>query len=270
MQKSEDPKTSNPQSLSSESLYHNGRSTPYFHKRLCTVYLFNFCSRIATSVYTVLVLHRKYDVNGNLLSCTLCNITWQPCLPTYSPPKILSPATLSSNSFLMHLWCELLSLSSPDQKLQNVPLLSDLLQHILSIMVTWKLNRAYVGLYSVFSFTIILALCSYLALGQQRSYLLAWFSAVRVRTMLYPSLCLPTGLSHNWNLTGQKKQVLFKMRDLLKSERCQLKWSVCDKNLQSRHFSNSFSCWFSNIYANDNQEKHRCWKYTKPKLILAS
>lgn len=83
--------------------------------------------------------------------------------------------------------------------------------------------------------------------------------------MSYPSLCLPTGLAHNWNSIGEKKKVLFKMRDLLKSERCQLKWSVCDKNLQSIRFSNSFSCWLSNIYANDNQEKHRFWKHTKPK-----
>lgn len=115
------------------------------------------------------------------------------------------------------------------------------------------------------SFTIILALCSYLAFGQPESYLLAWFPAVRVGTVSYPSLCLPTRPAHNWNSIGQKKKVLFKMRDLLKSERCQLKWSVCDKNLQSIRFSNSFSCWLSNIYANDNQEKHRCWKCTKPK-----
>lgn len=125
----------------------------------------------------------------------------------------------------------------------------------------------------MFSFTIILALCSYSAFGQPEPYVLAWFSAVRVGTVSYPSLYLPTGLAHNWNSIEQKKKVLFKMIELLKSERCQLKWSICDKNLQSVSFSNSFSCWLSNIYANmggniyanDNQEKHRCWKFTKLK-----
>lgn len=268
MQSSEAPKTNKTWALPSEDLHHDSKSTPYPCKRFCPENLLDFCPKISTNGHEDCILSREYDINGNPLCYALNNLTWWPYLPTYSPPKISSPATVPFDSFHMHLWSELLSLSSHPSLTQppRSSLSSYLLWYILSAMVTWKLNKACMPpvLLNDF-FTIILALCSYSALGQPDSHFLGQFSFVRVETVSYPSLYLPTGLAHNWNSLGQMKKVLFKMRDLLKSGRCQLKWSVYDKNLQSISFSNSFSCWLSNIYANGNQEKHRCWTCTKLK-----
>lgn len=268
MQSSEFPKTNKTWALPSEDWHHDSKSTPYPCKRFCPGNLLDFCPKISTSDHEDCILSREYDMNGNPLCYTLNNLTWWPYLPTYSLPKMSSPATVPFDSFHMHLWSELLSLSSRPSLPQppSCSLSSDLLWYILSTMVTWKLNKAcmppvLLNVFFYYYFSLVLLFSSWPAW-----LLFPWMVfSCKGRNCVLSIFLSPYRLAHNWNSLGQTKKVLFKTRDLLKSGRCQLKWSVYDKNLRSISFSNSFSCWLSNIYANDNQEKHRCWTYTKLK-----
>lgn len=143
MQSSEVPKTNKAWALPSEDLHHDSKSIPYPCKRFCPRNLLDFCPKISTNGHEDCILSREYDMNGNPLCYVLNNLTWWPYLPTYSPPKISSPAAVPFDSFHMHLWSELLSLSSHPSLPQppRCSLSSDLLRYILSTVVTWKLNK---------------------------------------------------------------------------------------------------------------------------------
>lgn len=99
-------KTNKTQSLPSEDLHRDSKSTPYLHERFCTGYVLDFWPRVATLAIQIVFCTENMMLMSApwVVYCTVSHGS-RVC-PTYSSSKIPSLATLPSNSFQMHLWSE--------------------------------------------------------------------------------------------------------------------------------------------------------------------
>lgn len=92
------------QSLPSEDLHRDSKSTPYLHERFCTGYVLDFCPRVATLAIQIVFCteNMMWMAAPRVVYCTISR--GSPVCPHILHLKYL--ATLPSNSFQMQLWSE--------------------------------------------------------------------------------------------------------------------------------------------------------------------
>lgn len=194
MQRSEGPKQRRPGPCSLRTYV---TMASLLHKRFCAAFLLDFCPRVATMA-TQIVFYRE-NVTGIVTLWIVYHMTSRGGPVGPHNPQL---------TFLLLQLCP----PTPSRRISDLN--SPLHPRILSWPWPPKCSPLLRPLLAG-------SFCDGTRKGNRAS--MGTFSAVRVENLSYPSSFLPTGLAQNWNSTGQKKKVLCKTRDLLKSERCQLK-----------------------------------------------